>query len=116
MRIAGGRRLTRRRGGARAGTTLLEMVVALAVLGIVAGVAGVALRAADAPDPAAERAALVAAARRTALEERRPVVLSLPDSLGTGRVEGVAYPDGRVLVSGAALEVDALTGRPRARE
>lgn len=118
-----GQGLTRRRGDAeahpcagRAGTTLLEMIVALAVLGIVAGVAGVAMRAADRPDPAAERAALVAAARRTALEERRPVVLSLPDSSGSGTVEGVAYPDGRVLLAGAAVEVDPLTGRPRARE
>lgn len=122
MRFAGGWSLLRRRGDAkehpcagRAGTTLLEMIVALAVLGVVAGVAGVALRTAGEPDPAAERAALVAVARRTALEERRRVVLSLPDSTGTGTVEGVAYPDGRVLLAGAAVEVDPLTGRPRAR-
>ena len=94
----------------RAGTTLLELVVALAVLGILAGVAGIALRAPAEPDPAAVRASRVAAARRTALETRRPVPLFLG-----GAAEGVAYPDGRVLLADSALDVDPLTGRPRAR-
>lgn len=97
----------------RAGTTLLELVVALAVLGILAGVAGIALRAPAQPDPSAVRASRVAAARRAALETRRPVPLLLESQ--TGAVEGVAYPDGRVLLADSALDVDPLTGRPRAR-
>jgi hypothetical protein len=87
------------------------MVVALAVLGVAAGVAGVALRAPAAPDPAAEWAAHVAAARRAALEGRRAVAFTLP-----GGAEGRALPDGRVLLADSALRVDPLTGRPRARE
>jgi type II secretory pathway pseudopilin PulG len=90
-------------------------VVALAVLGVMAGVAGIALRDVDTRDPEAERAAGLAAARREALEERRPVPVSLPDSAGTGRVRGIAFPDGRVLLVDSAMDVDPLTGRPRAR-
>ena len=97
----------------RAGTTLLELVVALAVLGILAGVAGIALRAPAEPDAAAVRESRVAAARREALETRRPVTLLLESA--TGPVEGVAYPDGRVLLADSALDVDPLTGRRRAR-
>lgn len=97
----------------RAGTTLLELVVALAVLGVLAGVAGIALRAPAEPDPAAVRAGRVAAARREALATRRTVPLFLESE--KGRVEGVAYPDGRVLLADSALDVDPLTGRPRAR-
>ncbi|HEX8361680.1 MAG TPA: type II secretion system protein [Longimicrobium sp.] len=95
---------------ARSGSTLLELVVALAVLGITAGVAGVALRATDDPDPAAVRAAQVSAARRSALEARRAVPFILAD----GGPAGVALPDGRVLLADSALDVDPLTGRPRA--
>jgi prepilin-type N-terminal cleavage/methylation domain-containing protein len=98
----------------RAGTTLLELVVALAVLAILAGIAGVAMRAPREPDPIEVRASRVAAARRAALETRRPVPLLLPS--GAGMVEGVAYPDGRVLLADSALDVDPLSGRPRARE
>ena len=94
----------------RSGSTLLELVVALAVLGITAGVAGVALRAADRPDPAELRATRVAAARRAALEGRRAV----PFTLAGGGPAGVALPDGRVLLADSALDVDPLTGRPRA--
>lgn len=96
----------------RSGSTLLELVVVLAVLGITAGVAGVALRAADDPDPASLRAAQVAAARRAALEGRRAV----PFALTEGGPAGVAFPDGRVLLADSALDVDPLTGRPRAAE
>ncbi len=91
----------------RAGATLLELIVALAILGLMAGVAGVAFRAGDGLTPAAGRAARVAEARRTALESRRPVRFTLEDA------EGTAFPDGRVLVEGG--EVEPLTGRPRAR-
>jgi prepilin-type N-terminal cleavage/methylation domain-containing protein len=95
----------------RAGSTLLELMVSLAILGVVAGVAGVALRASGGTDSAEERGARLAAARRAALDRRRTVLFTLP-----GGVDGVAFPDGRVLVGDSTLNLDPLAGRVHARE
>jgi prepilin-type N-terminal cleavage/methylation domain-containing protein len=95
----------------RRGFTLAELLAVLAILGLLAGVAGLAARAAGAPDPAAERDAAIAAARREALETRRPVELAVPGDSGTLRV--TAFPDGRVAAE-AGLGLDPLNGRPRA--
>ena len=95
-----------------AGVTLLELMVAIAILGVAASVAGLALSLDSEPDPAAARAEKIVAARREALESGRAVgfVVSMED----GRVvELRALPDGRVLGDTAAA-VDALTGRPHA--
>ena len=95
-----------------AGFTLLEMTVAVALLGILAAVAGLAMRADAAPDPARERALRIESVRRQALVERHAVRFVI-DSAASGQVtEAVALPDGRVLADSAAA-VDALTGRPR---
>jgi prepilin-type N-terminal cleavage/methylation domain-containing protein len=98
--------------GRRAGFTLVELMVVLAVLGVMAGVAGLAARSLERTDPAAERAAAVAGARRRALETRRPVTLSIPAGEGVARL--VAFPDGTVRAD-SALGLDVLTGRPRGR-
>lgn len=95
----------------RRGFTLAELLAVLAILGLLAGVAGLAARAVDAPDPQAAREAAVAAARREALQTRRPVELALPGDSGTLRL--TAFPDGRVSAE-AGLGLDPLNGRPRA--
>ena len=94
----------------RAGATLIELAVALAILAIAAAVSGIALRAFAAPDAANEGAVRVEAARRRALAERRPVAVAVTDSGGAR--SAVAYPDGRV-VADSALDLDPLSGRPR---
>lgn len=94
----------------RAGATLVELAVAIAILGIAAGVAGLALRAMPEPDAAARRAAAVEAVRRRALDERRVVAEAIADSAGSIRL--VAFPDGRVLAD-SGVDVDPLSGRPR---
>jgi prepilin-type N-terminal cleavage/methylation domain-containing protein len=91
----------------RGGFTLVEMMVAIAIMAVTASLAALAFR--DAAEPRVDRSAAVAAARERAIEGRRAVGFS-PDS---GRTELRALPDGRVLGDSAA-GVDPLTGRPRA--
>lgn len=94
----------------RAGITLIELAVTLAIVGIAAAVTGLAIRAMPAPGAAETRAAEVAAARRRALREGRAVEIELADSSGAP-LRGVALPDGRVLAD-PALQVDLFSGRP----
>jgi prepilin-type N-terminal cleavage/methylation domain-containing protein len=94
----------------RAGVTLVELLVVIALLGLAAGIAGLAFGRLDASDPDAERAAQIAAARREALETRRMVRLTLETE--DGPAELTVYPDGSAR-GDAALDVDPLTGRPR---
>ncbi|HEX8243723.1 MAG TPA: prepilin-type N-terminal cleavage/methylation domain-containing protein [Longimicrobium sp.] len=91
----------------RAGFTLIEVVVALAIVALTASLAALAFRG-EAHTPS--RAGRIEAARQQALEGRRPVPFS-PDS---GATELLALPDGRVL-GDSANGVDPLTGRPRAQ-
>ena len=95
----------------RAGVTLIELAVTLAILGVAATVTGLAVRAMPAPGAAERRAGEIATARRRALADRHPVEVDLTDSSGA-RLRVVAFPDGRVL-GDSALEVDPLSGRPR---
>jgi prepilin-type N-terminal cleavage/methylation domain-containing protein len=93
----------------RTGFTLVELMVVLVILGVMAGVVGLAARSLDETDPASERAAQIADARRRALHTRRPVTLQLDSARRM-----VALPDGSVRAD-SALGLDALTGRPRAK-
>ena len=95
--------MTRGRGG----FTLVEMLVALAVVAVTASLAALAFRGGG--EARGGRAAAVAAARERAIERRHAVDFSLD----SGRTEMRALPDGRVL-GDSASGVDVLTGRPRA--
>jgi prepilin-type N-terminal cleavage/methylation domain-containing protein len=94
---------------ARAGVTLIELIVVLALLSIVAGVVALAMRAA--PSARAEDAALrrVLAARDSALRIGHPLTISM--TLGGVEHSATAYPDGRV-VADSTFHVDLLNGRP----
>ena len=94
----------------RAGITLIELAVALAILGVAAGVTGLAIRAMPEPDADQVRAGRIDAARRKALAERHPVAVELADS-GV-LLRAVVFPDGRV-VADSALGMDPLSGRRR---
>jgi hypothetical protein len=87
-------------------------MVVLVVLGIMAGVSGLAIRSLDDTDPASERAAAIADARRRALDSRRPVELVLTS--GDSVLRLLALPDGSVR-GDTALGLNPLTGRPNAR-
>lgn len=110
--------------GASGGLTLLEVVVVLALLGLSAGIAGLAFRqsaggaeegpgasggvAADAEGGVAGGATgEVAAARRRALEEGRRVEMLARGEEGV--VALVAFPDGSVVAESELA--DRLTGR-----
>lgn len=93
----------------RSGLTLVELLVTLALIGVVTGVVGLAFRAAPPLPDGSEVQAAVAAARRQALTARRPVTTSIRVAEGVHSV--TALPDGSVLVD-SLLRVDPLTGRP----
>lgn len=92
----------------RPGVTLVELVVVLAILGVVAGVTGLAYAAAR-PAPAPDDPlAAIARARAEALASRRATSVAV-------RVEGRTHavtvlPDGSVLAD-PGLRVDRFTGR-----
>ena len=94
------------------GTTLIELIVALAVLGIVLGVSTAALTAIhhDSPPPAI---AQLRAARVRALRDGVAVRIDVRDSTpGAASRSVLLLPDGRVVGGG----VDLLSGEaaPRA--
>ena len=91
--------------GCRSGTTLVELIVALAVLGILLGVSTAALGAIHRDTPSHQDSVL-ATARVKALHEGVAVRVDLPDSSGRAMVSVLLLPDGRVVGQG----LDPLTG------
>ncbi len=90
----------------RRGVTLLELVVALALLSLMLGMSGVALASLRSP-AGAEAVRALENARAEAIRSGRPVIVSrAPDS---GHL--LFLPDGRVVGRG----VDLLTGTRHAR-
>lgn len=111
----------------RSGATLIELLVALVVLGITGGVALVAWPRSNAPTTASGSiGAIVAEARRAAIttgrpqrvhirvtREEAPLDPALPDV--DGQLQSfVALPDGGVIAK-RELMVDRLSGRLRQR-
>lgn len=94
---------------ARAGTTLVELLVVLAVLAAVGTLATMTLRvlpASGVDTPLAR----IGAARRHAVTSGRPVTLHVDDS---GRIRQVrVFPDGQVL-GAESLGIDPTSGRIR---
>jgi prepilin-type N-terminal cleavage/methylation domain-containing protein len=88
------------------GFTLIELVVALAIVALTASLAANAFRD---PVHAPTRAERIEAAREAAIERRRPVSFAAD----SGGAEMRAFPDGRVLGDTAA-DFDPLAGRARA--
>ena len=93
----------------RHGSTMVELMVTLALLSIVSAVATLALRGA-APRPREETWSAVMHARGRALREGRAVTIGV--RTGGRVVVATALPDGTV-VADSALHVDVLTGQRR---
>ena len=103
--------LGRAAGLPHAGVTLVELLVTIAIVGLLAGGGGRAVRRAPEPSEAERLLAAVSDARRTALRERRPVTIEIRLD-GSARA-ATALPDGRVIADGAVrrqLGIDMLTG------
>jgi prepilin-type N-terminal cleavage/methylation domain-containing protein len=92
----------------RAGVTLLELILVLAILGFMAGIVGLAaprivtITKAD--------SATASAMELRALSIRGGHVVTGDVSMRSGIVVVSAYPDGRVLAD-SALRIDPLSGR-----
>ena len=97
------------RPSARRGVTLAELMVVIVILGVMAGVTGVAF-ATRTPVPDVDaRLARVANARADAVRIGRPVTLPLAVNGASYLV--TAFPDGRI-VTDAPIPINRLSGRP----
>jgi prepilin-type N-terminal cleavage/methylation domain-containing protein len=86
------------------GVTLVELLVVLTILGVIAGVAGLAMRRATPAHEIDPRRAAVAAARRLAIDSARVVTIDLGGDTAAGW-RATAYPDGSVVAdTGAGIE------------
>lgn len=93
----------------RPGLTLVELIAAIAILGLMAGIAGVAYRGAEPVSAPDEFTAAVSAARREAVRLRTPVTISIR---ADGQLrDATALPDGSVVID-AAGAIRVLEGRP----
>ncbi len=93
----------------RPGVTLVELIVVLAILGLMAGVVGLSAPHTGWPTETDPWTAAIEAAREAAIDSGRTVTIALRvrDSVR----EATALPDGSVIVSGAPI-VDRLSGIP----
>jgi prepilin-type N-terminal cleavage/methylation domain-containing protein len=96
---------------ARAGVTLIELMVVLTILSIIAGVTGLALRRAQPPRATDVRMAAIARARQLAIDSGRAVTVVV--DLDSVQTPVTAHPDGSVIAD-AALHIDRLDGGSRA--
>jgi prepilin-type N-terminal cleavage/methylation domain-containing protein len=92
----------------RIGVTLIELMVVIALLGLLAGVVGLTLGSAPRPTSLDPATVVVLQARDSALRAGHPVTISL--SVAGRSHHATAYPDGRVLTD-APIGIDPLSGR-----
>ena len=92
---------------ARPGVTLLELLVALALLGVVLAVGGVAVARSPRREAPDDTVARIADARRSALRRRARVTIEL--HIAGRPVDVTALPNGSVLAD-SGVGVDRLTG------
>ncbi len=100
-------------GGRGKGTTLIELVVALAVLGLILGISGLALASLRAPREGVRQ---LQRARAEAIQKGQPVraagTVDTVTNYAPRTTHSVLFlPDGRAIGPG----VDPLTGAPRAQ-
>ena len=92
----------------RPGTTLVELIVVLAILAIGAGIAGIAFTR-DMSPRTATSAGLLADARRRAIASG--VAISMRLRAGSDSAPVVVLPDGSV-IGDSLWHMDRLSGRP----
>lgn len=93
----------------RRGSTLVELIVVLALLGVMGAVTVLTLRptpVASGDDTAKQQ---LMEARRAAVRDGRRVTIEL--MVGDTRHSATAHPDGRVVTT-ASLGINPLSGRP----
>jgi len=89
----------------RAGSTLVELIVTLALLAVIFTVVAFAL---PGRRPVVTTKSIVSDARARAIAMRRPVTIVLSDS--SQPLDVTVLPDGQVIAD-SALHLDRLTGR-----
>jgi len=89
------------------GTTLVELLVVLSILGVIASVTVLAIRRFDRPSPD-DPAAILAESLRAAVDTPRTIIVRV---VRDGRpLSATIRPDGSV-VADSALDADRFTGR-----
>jgi prepilin-type N-terminal cleavage/methylation domain-containing protein len=91
----------------RAGVTLVELIVVLAILSVIAGVTTLAFSRAKPSVNSPAWQSTIAAARRTALDSARTVSLSV--RVGDTIYAATALPDGS-FIADPRLGIDRLSG------
>ncbi len=91
----------------RGGVTLLELIVVLAILGVMAAVVGVAVRGGGGVREVDARVGHIASAKHEAIRRGRAVTVQIETDSAT--LSATALPDGRVLV-GRAFQADSSAG------
>lgn len=97
----------------RFGVTLVELVVALTLLGLMAAVVGVAIPRQSAPNPIDQVARAIAHARQSAIDSGHVVTITIVVA-GLPHT-ATALPDGSVLADDA-LDVERLSGAVSPRQ
>ena len=93
---------------ARLGTTLVELLVVIVLLGLMSGVVAIAIHEPPNP-PANQLASGLAAARDSAMRAGHATTVTLV--VGGSARAATAFPDGRVIAEDG--EVDPRSGRQR---
>jgi prepilin-type N-terminal cleavage/methylation domain-containing protein len=91
----------------RAGTTLVELLVTIVVIGIIASIVVLAVPP-DRTPPPTDPLVQIARARTDAIERARAVTISV--TIGGRHIDATAFPDGSVITD-SVVAVQRLSGR-----